>query len=887
MKKILAIDDNRDNLITIEATINNLLPNCKVFTALSGKEGLELAKKEKPDTILLDVIMPIMDGFEVCKSLKADEYTKHIPVIMITAVKTDAKNRAKGLNLGADAFVSKPIDSIELSAQINVMLRIKEAEDKLRVEKEQLDNLVTEKIKKIKYQSTILENVSDPIISMDMDHKIVSWNKSAEELYGYKQKEVVGKLVTDILKIEYIDQSGEEIYEELYSSGKFNNEVIHHKKDGTRLIVSASVSFMKDSDGNNIGLVSVIHDITLRKEALDICVKLSKAVYNSNEVIFLTDKEGIITFVNPEFIRMYGYSAEEIVGKVTPRILKSEVISDEEYEQFWKSLLSKDGVPAVAYSNKRKDGTLVDIEGSADPILNENNEIVGFLGIQRDIKERKIAEEKINEQAVFMKQNPAPVFSTDYEGIIIAVNPAAKNISKKIEIGKNTCLIFTNIKKSTLKNLGDDKQIQIEEKVGSAIYLFTIKKVVKTKQIYYFGSNITQLKKTGKDLIYALEKATESDRLKSAFLATISHELRTPLNAIIGFSDLVNEEISFEEIINYNKSINSSGKKLLSVVEDLFDITLIEAGEIKIIKEDVSLQSILINVFEIIKIYQHTTEKHNIDFKFINAHENNDLIIKTDASKLKQILVNLLNNAIKYTREGSVNYGYVLETDSNSSFLKFYIEDTGIGIPKDKQELIFEIFRQADGSHSREYGGTGIGLSIARKLTELLGGSIWLESEEGKGSTFYFTIPFKESEIIGNTSETIIAVKTKKNIQPRKKTVLVVEDDEGSFKFLKIVLEQSQMTVLWAKNGKEAIKLCKDNPLIGLVLMDINMPVMNGYEATKKIKRTRPNLPIIAQTAYTVFGDREKSIEAGCDDYISKPIKREELIEKIERLVSS
>ncbi len=1047
MKKILAIDDQRDNLISLKAVIETQLKNCKVLMALSGKEGIEIAKNEQPDTILLDIIMPVMDGFEVCKQLKTDDLTKHIPIIMVTAVKIDTKNRVKSLNLGADAFISKPIDNIELCAQVNVMLRIKEAEDKLRLEKEQLDKMVVEKTKEIQYQSTVLTNVTDPIISTDMDRRIVSWNKAAEELYGYSEKEVKGKKFREILKPDYMGYSADELVEEILKKGKYSGEMIHHKKDGTKLILNGSVSLIKDSDGNDIGFVSVNHDITLRKEAIDVSLKLSEAIYHSNEVIFLTDKEGIITFINPEFTRMYGYSAEEVVGKLTPRVLKSGDINEEGYEQFWKLLISKQSVPAVAYSNRCKNGTFVDIEGSADPILDEEGEIIGFLGIQRDVTERKHSEQvqkvlynisnaaivsqdlealirhikkelelvidttnfyvalynpntdtfslplrvdemkdsdsfpahktfskyiistkkplladkdevkrmvkkgkveivgpaseiwlgvplkvkgevigvlavqsytdsnayndsdlkmlefiadhisisierkkvegNLNEQAVFVGKNPAPVFRTNYDGEIIALNNAATIISKELEIGKFIYSIFNNLNPSVLIGLVTNKQTQIEEEIGKNIYLFTILKDGPTNQIYYFGSNITQLKKAEQNLKSALNKATESDRLKSTFLATISHELRTPLNAIIGFSDLVNNEMSFNEVLSYNKSINFSGNQLLKIVENLFEITLIESGEIKIFKEDVSLHSILNNVFEIIKIYQHTTEKHDLDFSFVNAKENIDLIINTDSSKLKQILINLLKNAIKFTHKGNVNYGYTIETDNNSSLLKFYVEDTGIGIPKDKQKLIFEIFRQVDDTHSRAYEGTGIGLSIAKKLTELLGGKIWLESEAGKGCTFYFTVPYDEHETISQNKETITEKETKINNNSETKTVLIVEDDEASFEYLKLILEQSQISALWVKDGVEAIKHCQDNPDIVVVLMDINMPVMNGYEATKEIKTFRPDLPIIAQTAYAISGDREKSLEAGCDDYISKPIKKEELIEKIVKLVST
>ncbi|PKP29439.1 MAG: hybrid sensor histidine kinase/response regulator, partial [Bacteroidetes bacterium HGW-Bacteroidetes-17] len=216
-----------------------------------------------------------------------------------------------------------------------------------------------------------------------------------------------------------------------------------------------------------------------------------------------------------------------------------------------------------------------------------------------------------------------------------------------------------------------------------------------------------------------------------------------------------------------------------------------------------------------------------------------------------------------------------------STELKFFVKDTGIGIPSDKQEFIFDVFRQIEDTHTRTYGGTGIGLSISKRLAELLGGRMWVDSDPN-GSSFYFTIPLELIvEPAGSGIKDELSSASIADI-----TILIAEDDESSFEFLKVVLKKTAQFILWASNGEEAVSHCKNHPEIDLVLMDINMPVMNGYDATKAIKELRPNLPIIAQTAYAIAGDREKSLAAGCDDYISKPIKRKELIDKINKLIT-
>lgn len=251
--------------------------------------------------------------------------------------------------------------------------------------------------------------------------------------------------------------------------------------------------------------------------------------------------------------------------------------------------------------------------------------------------------------------------------------------------------------------------------------------------------------KAEEKLKIALERAKESDRLKSTFLATMSHELRTPLNSIIGFSDIIiNEDLPIEKILEFNHIIYRSGNHLLNIVTDLFDITLIEAGEVNIIKQNTDIQSIIDQVQEIVTFEINKTKKNNISINYTNKNKSNNVYLYTDAAKISQILINLLKNALKFTESGSINYGYRIETKNDQTMIIFSVEDSGIGIAKEKQEFVFDLFRKVENSHTKSYGGTGIGLSISKKLTNLLGGEIWVESELEKGSTFYFTIPVEE-----------------------------------------------------------------------------------------------------------------------------------------------
>jgi PAS domain S-box-containing protein len=397
-------------------------------------------------------------------------------------------------------------------------------------------------------------------------------------------------------------------------------------------------------------------------------------------------------------------------------------------------------------------------------------------------------------------------------------------------------------------------------------------------------STLFERKLAEENLIQALVKATESDRLKTSFLNAMSHELRTPLNAVIGFSELIDYGTEMDTILDFCNTINKSGNHLLGIIEDIFDISMIESEELKILKEKFEITKLFKDIQTTLIDEQDIENKQNIEIRFKPGENYKDIIVYSDCHRLKQILIHLLKNALKFTHEGYIEYGFSKEIINNESMLKFFVKDTGIGISKEKHKIIFDIFRQVEDSDTRKYEGVGIGLSIAKRLAEFLGGKMWLESVEGKGSTFYFTIPF---------TNTIVKKRNKKSTETKKandfsgKIVLIVEDVESNYLYLEVLLKTLNIEILWVQNGSDAIQVSSENSDIDLVFMDIKMPgLINGYKTTKQIKKFYPNLPIIAQTAYALAGDKEKAIEAGCDDYISKPIKKKTLFEIIEKYLN-
>ena len=923
MKKILAIDDQQDNLITMEAVINSAMPGCRLLAASSGKEGIHLAQKEQPDVILLDVIMPRMDGFEVCKRLKADESTKHIPVVMVTAIKTDSESRVKGLNMGADAFLSKPIDQAELTAQVNVMLRIKGAEDKLRSDKDLLDTLVNQRTKELQEANeklkqdiierkrleeemrklvAIVKHSSELINLSTLDGKMTFLNEAGGKMLGIDPHEVESNNIMEVIPDHLMELVEKELVPALAKGKTWEGDLQYRNlKTGELIDVRAMTFTVNDpTTGEPKFLANVSLDITDRKKAEEVRLKMSQAIHNSHEVVFMTDKEGTITFINPEFTRMYGFTADEVVGKVTPRILKSGSIKSEEIKYFWDLLLSKQRIPATQYQNKCKDGKLIDVEGSADPILDDQGEIMGFIGIQRDVTDRKEIEDALHRSEerfkILFESAPDAIYLNDLKGTFVDGNKAAEELlgySKEELIGKSflklKLLPLTELPKaikslatSALGKRTGPNEFTVIRKDGNQVPMeistFPVKIDGKTL-ILGVARDISERKKAEEERNLALKKATESDRLKSTFLATMSHELRTPLNAVIGFSQLLDKESTGEEVEEFAGRINKSGGHLLEIIEDIFDITLIETGDIKLFKEEQDVVPLLEDVLGVIKTNQKKLDKPDIDIRISPANMKKHLPLFTDHRRLKQILINLMSNALKFTDKGNIELGFEAQNHQNQPVIQFFVRDTGIGIPKEKQELIFDVFRQVDDTHTRRHGGTGIGLSIVKRLTELLGGTIWIESDEGRGSTFYFTIPYEKQEV--RSKQPVDQSKKKPSL--KGKTILIVEDVESSYNFLEVVLKKSGVVSIWAKDGMEAINFCKENMNIDLVLMDINMPVMNGYDSTKQIKKIQPKLPVIAQTAYAIAGDMEKSLAAGCDDYITKPINKKQLMEKVEK----
>jgi len=409
-----------------------------------------------------------------------------------------------------------------------------------------------------------------------------------------------------------------------------------------------------------------------------------------------------------------------------------------------------------------------------------------------------------------------------------------------------------------------DRNKQIPVKI-SKLESFIVSASMVLERIY-IQQNVQKL---NNELIRSKEKAVESDKLKSAFLANMSHEIRTPMNGLIGFAEmLLRPNTSEEKRRQYADIVRDSCKQLLSIINDIIDISKIEAGQLQLYQSEVAVDQLMKDVFSFFKL---SMEKKKLKFSYSVDLQNTNDCFMLDEIKLKQVLNNLIINALKFTEVGFVKFS----CQEEKKVLRFCVSDSGMGISEEDQAIIFKRFRQSD--RTQNYGGTGLGLAISKAFIEFMGGKIWFESKIDEGTNFFIEIP---KILVNNEINIIIPEKIKKS-QFDKIVILVAEDEDINYLYLEEVFANTGAKLIRAINGKNAVEIVKDNSNIDIILMDLKMPILNGYEATKQIKSFNPQLPILALTAYALTGDKLKAMAAGCDDYLTKPFNEEDLFDKI------
>ena len=513
-----------------------------------------------------------------------------------------------------------------------------------------------------------------------------------------------------------------------------------------------------------------------------------------------------------------------------------------------------------------------------------------ILSMQEDKKKYNETIKKSEEKYRAIHTNaPIPFFTIDMNGTILDCNP---EFMKELEfsweeISGKKFMAFMNSEsrllfEKILNELNQKGEVQpvelvLKKKSGDYIIIMLNAKCGSIRKdlpeiIYCVFKDITKQKIAENELIMAKEKAEESDRLKTAFLQNMSHEIRTPLNGIIGFASLLSEkDYDKENIKLYSDLILSSGFRLLTLINNILDISTIESGNLKINYTLINLNSVLRKIYN--RFSSEASEK-NLKFILDLGESDEKSNIESDLSVIKTVMNNLLDNALKFTNEGYIKFSYNFTDDK----IIFKVTDTGCGVPESEKDKIFNRFYQVDMSISRKYEGAGLGLAICRGMLSAINGTIEVTSGQGKGSEFTVTIPLRKKE--KNNDDFVLNEKARAEIRK----ILIAEDDDAGYDYFKLALNKNNIEVERAFNGLEAVEKCKLDKSINLVLMDIRMPVMDGYEATRQIKKINPEVKIIVQTANFTSEDRDKAFESGCDGYLCKPISPYELYSSINKI---
>ena len=827
---ILVVEDSPTQIMNLEYLLSE--QGYQLYTATNGKQALAIMMKKMPDIVISDIVMPEMNGYQLCQQIKSDERTRHIPVILLTCL-SNPEDVFEGLACGADNFITKPYSEDYLLSQVEHILvnrhlyqterlrigteilfagkrrfitvdqqqmltllistyeaatirnrELLQMHEELKAMNEQLEEMVEERTKDLKSNEEkyldLYNNAPSMFYSVEAGTGlVVDCNDTLLHRTGFFREEVIGTHISNLYHPDFHLQVKNNL--ELFrQAGEVTNiEMCLQTKLGGKIPVLLNATAVCDHDGKFIYSRTVLQDISELKK-IEEELRLSEEQYRAIEetavdAIITVDEVGLVVRWNPAAQQLFGYKEKDILAQPVTIIIPGDFIK--RHLAGFKSPEGKNKTLTITRTleleGKRKNGSLFPLELSMATWSTSEGQYL--TGIIRDITERKLVE---------------------------------------------------------------------------------------------------------KELLIAKNKAEESDCLKSAFLANMSHEIRTPMNGILGFTQLLQDpDLTPEARDKFLGIINSSSLQLLKIITAIVDISKIEAGYEEIVPIDFNLNKLL---QEVITLYTPIALKRNLKLVLVNRLTERQAMISSDPVKLKQALENLIDNALKFTDNGWIT----VEVEMHQEILSFSVIDTGIGIEPELKPKIFDRFRQGVLTSARKYGGTGLGLALAKSYVEMLGGSIRVDSAPGEGSTFTLYIPYIPSDTGLLPEEPTRDVSEVLAGKWKGLSILIAEDEEGNAFYLSTILKPTGIEIITASNGKETVEACKIHPDISLILMDVKMPVLDGLAATRIIRTFRPDLPIIATTAFALSSDRERCLSAGCNDYLPKPIRKENLIHIINNYLS-
>jgi PAS domain S-box-containing protein len=857
------------------------------ITVCTRNDLLRALREFNPNLIISDYMMPAFNGLQALKMIK--EFNSEIPFILYTG-SVNEETAVECLKAGAQDYVIKehmtrlPFAVKEALEQVRINIEKKASELLLRENEEKLQSIFS----------------AAPVgIGLVVERILIEVNDTFCNITGYTRGELIGKS-SEILysTAEEFINAGKEKYRQISEKGTGSVETKFKCKDGKIINVVLSSTPLDKNDYSK-GVTFTILDITERnksEEALKESQQLFQTLSQVSPVgIFRTKPDGYTTYVNPKWQELSGLTFDEAVGFGWLQAVHPE--DKEQVEGRWYSDVHLKKSSIAEYRFLRSDGSVVWVMGNAVP-EKRDNEVTGYIGTITDITERKLAEKALREseekyRGIF--ENVQDVYyETSLNGIILEVSPSISILSKgqyKMDdiigtsmidfyaIPKEREVILTQLQ---TKGAITDFEVTFKNRDGSHIPCSISAKLVSDATIQpgkIIGSmhDITDRKNVTEALKLAKEKAEASDKLKTEFLNNISHEVRTPLNGILGFAEIMSlHDLSEEEKKESLAMLLESSNRLLNTITNYMDISLITSGSLSVNNKDFIPVLILRKIFN---NFESACRAKKLELFMDIPEHSGDYSVNSDPEICQKILSHFLDNAVKFTEKGCIRFGF----NQMAENVEFFVKDTGIGINLDSFSTIFERFVKESKGPYRISEGSGLGLSIASGMAEAIGGKIKLESSAGTGSCFFLTIPVN------------INIKVSSPVTPGKapdkpgfgSMILIAEDDETNFYYLNALMtKKTDVRILHALNGREAIELFRTNPDIKLILMDMKMPEIDGFEATRQIKMINKNVIIIAITAYAMSGDEERIIAAGCDGYLSKPINKKSLLDKIAEFIT-
>lgn len=806
---------------------------------------------------------------------------------------------------------------------INIIATVSDITEKKQHEERLFDN------------KQILNQVFEAVVSTDRDGILNFWNKGAEELFGYKSDEALGQHASFLYKQTDRDQYNSRIAKLLKGGSKLQEEERLSKKNGDSFIAQLSLSIRYDSNGKIIGSIISVIDISIQKqyeqkilqinknleervklrtkELEDSYLKIKEREYRLNAAFaggdygwwdYHLDSDLIIS--HPSRYLTLGYTESEVENtshwwdqlvhpddaKIKESLLQTVLAGEQDFLKIEIRLKHKKGHYVWVYDQ----GHVIHKDHLGNPVR--------MIGTTQNIEQRKSMEIERLKLTKAVEQSHVVVEITDTNGKIEYVNPAFEILTGYTQqevIGKNPRILnahvlpnetYTNLWQTILKGDTWEGELCNKTKNGDIFWEMAIISPIKNEKgdiINFIAvkEDITEKRKALKELKKAKTEAIEANKAKSEFLANMSHEIRTPMNAVIGFTDLLYRQIKNPTQLGYLNSIKVSGKNLLKIINDILDLAKIEAGKVEIETVPIDISELIGNLDSTFRIL---SERKGLQFS-IQVDENLCPTIFSDDLRINQILYNLISNAIKFTEKGYVTVKILSDKkktevpamDSTSN-IRFIVEDSGIGIRKDMQNKIFESFTQQDAQDTRKYGGTGLGLTISKKLAHMLGGDISVISKQNQGSTFTFFL--NQVKCLDIEIDTHIEIPENQNIIFESNRILVIDDINTNRDFLKSAIQELGLEVIEAHNGQEALEIIEKKP-IDLVLCDLKMPIMDGYSFIRKLRETKyKHIPCIVVTASVLNDELEKVKKYDFNSILIKPIQIDNLIVELKKYLT-